>query len=87
MSETVKPWIENSSYPGRHWLLYTDRGDYVARVDHQPYDKGLYRWTAFMYREDLRQYGFAKTLENAQQTAQRIVEGKPVQMMLTGMMV
>ena len=82
----VKPWIENSVYPGTHWLLYSDRGDYVARVDHQPYHNGLYQWTAFMYRVDLRETGFAKTLTEAQQIAQKIVE-RPIQMMLPGMMV
>ena len=32
--------------------------------------------------EGRRQCGFAKTLEEAQQIAQAIVEGKPVQLML-----
>jgi hypothetical protein len=80
----VKPWKENCVYPGTHWLLYSVRGDYVARVDLQPFYNGIYQWQAFMFDmfEGRRQCGFAKTLEEAQQIAQAIVEGKPVQLML-----
>ena len=76
----VKPWIENRCYPGTHWLLYSERSDYVARVDFQSWDNGLFRWTAFMYQEDKRQYGFASSLVEAQKIAQAIVEGKQVQL-------
>ncbi len=75
----VKPWIENVCYPGTHWLLYSDRNDYVARVDFQPYFNGLFRWEAFMFWGDKRQSGFAPDLETAQSIAQAIVEGKQVQ--------
>lgn len=64
-------------------MLYSVRSDYVARVDLHSWDLGLYRWEAFMFDPFGRyRYGFAKTLEEAQQIAQAIVEGKPVQLML-----
>lgn len=82
MGVKVKVWKENECYPGTHWLLYSEHNDYVARVDFQPYFNGLYKWTAFMYCENKRQWGFASTLEVAQKTAQAIVEGKQVQLIL-----
>ena len=78
----VKTWIENSCYPGTHWLLYSERGEYVARVDFQPYFNGLYKWVAFMFWDNKRQFGFATSLKSAQKTAQAIVEGKQVQLSL-----
>ena len=78
----LKPWVENSCYPGTHWLLYTDRSDYVGRVDLHPWDGGRYRWQAFMYNEKKRRCGFANNLNEAQKLAQAIVEGKQVQLSL-----
>jgi hypothetical protein len=72
-------WEENICYPGTHWLLYTERNDYVARVDLLD---GIYRWVAFMYDFDKRKWGIANDLRSAQKSAQSIVEAGSSQLNL-----
>lgn len=71
----LQPWKENTCYlPVRHWLLYTTRGDYVARVDLHEFDNGRYRWTVLHWSLSRRdEYGYADTLEAAQQAAERVL--------------
>lgn len=78
----LRPWVENCCYPGTHWLLYDEKGEYVARVDLRPYDGGLYRWEAWMVDERRRTFGYAASLAEAQRMAQLVVMSRDVQLAL-----
>lgn len=79
-------WKENSIYPGTHWLYYNSRGDYIARIDRQPYYGSGYRWVCFMFSDSKRVVGYVETLKDAKKAVQAIIENQPVQLPLSGIL-
>jgi hypothetical protein len=75
-------WQENSVYPGTHWLYYTNRGHYRARVDFAKWTNGQYLWRVMHYVPGKDVVGYEETLEAAQLAAEDVMNGKPHQLRL-----
>jgi hypothetical protein len=69
----LEPWKENTVYPGRHWLLYSDtRAHHLVATVHAPetYTNGLYLWrvSRMVTHSDAGpgdDVGYSETLEQA----------------------
>ncbi len=66
-------WVENSVYPGIHWILYSHRHDYIARIDRHPCYGNRYRWVVYPFSDDRRVYGYADTLDEAKKMVENIM--------------
>ena len=75
-------WHENELYPGTHWLYYTNRGNYKARIDFKSWTKGLYQWRVMSDLLGNDMVGWEETLEEAQKVAEDVMSGRPHQMRL-----
>jgi hypothetical protein len=68
----LRPWLFNTCWPqANHWLLYTTRSHYVARVDGQKDGRWMWRVFGNMVGDD--RVGWCSTLEDAQREAERVL--------------